>query len=70
MCYKGVLPSQMVDLVDPYTAYCFNEAMTYIIARLEKGDKPIKKINDKGNKESLDSKRYSSFSALYDKYDN
>jgi hypothetical protein len=71
MCnvYKGVLPSQLMDITDPYTAYCFNETMLYIISRLEKGDKPIKEIN-KNKSEKFEEKHLSSFSQLYNKYDN
>lgn len=67
--YKGVLPSQLMDITDPYTSYCLNEAVGYIIARLENGEKPIKKIN-KTSKNKQKRSHYSSFSQLYEKYDN
>lgn len=55
--YYKVLPSELLDIEDPYTSYCFNEACTYILARLEKGDNPTFK------------KKYKSFTDIYKKYD-
>lgn len=41
------LPSDMLGLTDHYTAYCFNEAIAYIIKRLENGEEPIFKVEYK-----------------------
>lgn len=38
---------------DDYTAYCLNEAVAYIDAKIQKGDKPLFEHH------------YSSFSSLY-----
>jgi hypothetical protein len=73
MCnvYKGVLPSQLMDITDPYTAYCFNQMMLYLTARLEKGDKPIKRNQIKNEKTGkFEEKHLSLFSQLYSKYNN
>lgn len=51
------LPSELLGIEDCYTAYCFNEACTYIIARLEKGEEPT--FN----------KKYNSFKDIYKHYD-
>lgn len=61
--YEGARPSELMDIKDPYTAYCLDEAIAYIKGRLAKGDKPIRKEENK-------IKKYSSFSALYSKYNN
>lgn len=60
-CYEGVRPSKMMDIEDAYTAYCLDEAIAYIRMRIVKGDKPILKEENK-------TKKYSSFSDLYSKY--
>ena len=49
-------PSSLLDLVDPYTAYCFDEACAYIIMQIEQGNKPQFK------------KRYKSFKDIYAQY--
>ena len=36
-----VRPSQILNLEDEYTAFCFDEACANIIAHLQDGDKPI-----------------------------
>lgn len=54
--YK-VRPSTFLDLVDPYTAYCFDEACAYIVDQLEKGNEPIFK------------NAYKSFKDLYAQYE-
>jgi hypothetical protein len=56
-----------MDITDPYTAYCFNEVMSYIIVRLQNGDKPNWRINSTKNK--IKEKHYKSFSDLYSKYE-
>lgn len=50
-------PAELLGIEDCYTAYCFNEACTYILARLEKGETPTYK------------QPYTSFSDLYKQYD-
>lgn len=53
--YK-VRPSTLLDIVDPYTAYCFDEACAYIIGKLEKGEEPNFR------------KKYTSFREIYAQY--
>lgn len=36
----NVRPSNIIGLVDDYTSYCFDEALAYIISKLEKGEEP------------------------------
>lgn len=57
--YKSVRPSELMGIEDVYTAYCFDEAITYIRSRLAKGDKIVNKSN----------KKCKSFSELYSKYE-
>lgn len=33
-------PSTLLDIYDPYTAFCFDEACAYIIQKIEKGEEP------------------------------
>lgn len=44
--YK-VLPSALFAIEDPYTAFCFNEAIALIIQHLENGDEPIFRVGYK-----------------------
>jgi len=53
--YK-VRPSTLLDITDPYTAYCLDEACAYIIGQLEKGEEPQFK------------KKYKSFKDIYAQY--
>lgn len=32
-------PSEMLEIDDAYTAFCFDEVIAYIISRLKQGDK-------------------------------
>lgn len=54
--YK-VRPSTLLDITDPYTAYCLDEACTYMIGEVEKGEEPQFR------------KRYSSFKDMYAQYE-
>ena len=33
-------PSTLIDIYDPYTAFCFDEACAYIIRQMEEGKEP------------------------------
>lgn len=46
-----------MDISDPYTAFCFDEACAYIMQKLEKGEEPQFK------------KKFKSFTELYAQYD-
>ena len=48
--YK-VRPSTLLDLVDPYTAYCFDEACGYITKQIEDGKEPQFKLKFKSFRE-------------------
>lgn len=54
------LPSEVVGVEDSYTAFCFNEACSYIFLRLKKGDEM-----KRGGKGKLSKEKYRSFSELY-----
>lgn len=49
-------PSVIMGISDPYTAYCFDEACTFILKRIEDGDEPMFR------------KKYTSFKELYAQY--
>jgi hypothetical protein len=52
----GCRPSTLLDLSDPYTTYCFDEACAYILSRIEEGDTPVFKVH------------YKSFADMYKNY--
>ena len=39
--YYRKRPSEILDVDDPYTAYCFDEACGYIQSRINDGDVPV-----------------------------
>lgn len=47
-------PSLLLNIEDEYTAFCFDEACAYVMARLDKGDEIIRE------------KHYSTLSEMYD----
>ena len=53
--YK-VRPSTLLDITDPYTAYCLDEACAYITGQIEKDEEPQFK------------KKYKSFKDIYAQY--
>lgn len=63
---SGVLPSEIMGIDDEYTAFCFNEACSYIVSRLQDGDEPIfKEISSS----EISNKVYSKPSDFYKKFD-
>ena len=55
-------PSEVMEIEDAYTAFCFDEAIAYIIRMLKDGVEPI--LND-----AVPIKRYSKPSDLYSQFD-
>lgn len=56
-------PSELLEIDDAYTAFCFDEACAFVIKKLEDGEKPILK-------EEEDSKKvYSRPSDFYKKFE-
>lgn len=49
-------PSEFLGIEDPYTAYCFDEACTFIQKQLDDG------------KEFVQNRHYTSFTELYKNY--
>ena len=66
MCqyYQGKSPSDILGITDSYTSYCLNEAIMYIISKLNNGDKPNFDLLDENKK----ARHYTSFSDLYNKF--
>lgn len=56
------LPSEILGIKDSYTAFCFNEACSYIQLRLNNGDKPI-------YEQKVERKEYSSFEEFYKQFE-
>lgn len=53
----------MLDITDKYTAYCFDEAIAFIIKKLKDGEKPKFKSDSK-----IIVKEYSKPSDLYKQF--
>lgn len=58
-------PSEIIEIEDSYTAYCFDEAVSYIIRRLMNGDKLLKSVENTGEPEKV----YGKPSDFYSKFD-
>lgn len=61
-------PSEIMEIYDPYTAFCFDEACAYIVRQLEDGQEPIikrEKTNDVAKPQN-----YKRASELFSKFDN
>lgn len=56
-------PSDMAGIEDSYTAYCFDEAVANVIARIKDGEEPIARANSNTKSE------YSRPSELYGRFD-
>lgn len=39
-------PSELLEIGDAYTAFCFDEACSYILSRMRQGDEPVVKKKD------------------------
>lgn len=59
----GKLPSEVLRIEDEYTAFCFDEVCSFILAKLESGEKPD---YDFAKKEKKKNTHYGSFSEMYD----
>lgn len=56
-------PSDLLEIPDAYTAFCFDQACAFIVSRLKEGETPIVK------EESTEGMRYTRPSELYKKFD-
>lgn len=56
-------PSELLEIEDAYTAFCFDEACSYIIKRLKDGEIPIARVREDG------SKHYSKPSDFYKRFE-
>lgn len=54
------LPSVILGIEDDYTAFCFNEACSYIRNMLDKGERPFYFTKDK-----VENKQYKNFVDFY-----
>lgn len=59
----GKLPSEILNIEDEYTAFCFDEACVYIMCELESGKTPC--YIEVGKEEP---KHYSNFKDFYKSY--
>ena len=53
------LPSQILNIADPYTAYCIDEVCTYIISELRNG-RELKKEKPRKSEETVKEPKKSS----------
>ena len=60
-----IRPSELMDISDAYTAFCFDEACAYILKELKDGKEPV--LKKESNNDSNDSS-YRRPSDLYKKY--
>ena len=58
-----IRPSEILEIEDVYTAYCFDEACVYILSKVENGEKPNFKKFDKDGKIKV--KNYKTASDMY-----
>lgn len=58
-----VRPSSLLGITCEYDAFCFDEAVAYIISRIKDGEKPDFSVRD--NKGTIEKPRYSKASDLY-----
>lgn len=56
-------PSELLEVEDAYTAFCFDEACAFILQRIKEGDEPVTKVQD-----SL-ARHYAKPSDFYKKFD-
>lgn len=61
MLHMQSRPSELMGIDDAYTAFCFDEAVAFIISKLEQGEKPIIPMES-------NNKTYSKPSDIYKKY--
>ena len=45
--------SKMLEIKDGYTAFCIDEAASFVISKLNSGEKPLKRTNNKETAEFL-----------------
>lgn len=65
MLGMGCRPSELIEINDPYAAFCFDEACALIINKIKDGEKPIIKEEKEGR-----SSTYNKPSDVYKKYSN
>lgn len=61
--HYDIRPSSIFDYLDEYTAYCLDEACSYIISRIQNGEEPDFSI-DKNS--SVEKQHYRSLSNMYE----
>lgn len=54
-------PSDVMNITDDYTAFCFDEACAYIRIKLDAGEVP----NYEMNEEAIEQNEYSNFKDFY-----
>lgn len=59
----NVRPSEFIGIKDDYTRYCFDEAVAYIISKMNNGENPSFSI--RGDNGAIERPHYSKMSELY-----
>lgn len=65
MLGMGCRPSELIEIDDPYTAFCFDEACALIMSKIKDGEQPIIKEEKEERKTT-----YNRPSDVYKKYSN
>lgn len=55
-------PSELLGIVDVYTAFCFDECCAYITSRIKDGEEPVFKIKES---EKIEKPHYGSLRDMY-----
>lgn len=63
----GCRPSEIMGIEDPYTAFCFDEACSYIVQKITDGEEPIIKEHEK---KSNNQSKHLKPSEIFSKYNN
>ena len=66
MLGMGCRPSELIEIDDPYTAFCFDEACALIVSKIKEGEQPIIK-EEKPKEQKI---TYNRPSDVYKKYSN
>lgn len=55
------MPSEVMGIEDEYTAFCFDEACAFIVAKMQKGEEPVLQIDSTNHPAQKPSDLYGKF---------
>lgn len=59
-------PSELVGIQDTYTAFCFNEACSYVMLKLDSGEQPVYPVLTESEKKQKEFKNFKDFYKQYE----